>query len=164
MTNRIISLWFFCLISICSNKILADACGPDDLECQKVKAMEAAGIQALVTKDPEKTPDAKDTNNNNGSQPFVLPLPSDNHRAATNPGLELVPQNQDPEVTKAINEAKQAVNKAPAPNIDIPKIPPTETKILNIPSVSGATPKDKQGSDRAIYVPPSPQPAPSIYK
>lgn len=160
MINKINQLLFFCLVLGFSNKILADTCNSDDLECQKAKAMEEAGIRPLITKEPEKTLDANTVSVDSGSRPYELPAPSANNRVITNPGLDFAPQNQGP----VINDVRQTNYKAPVPDINAPLPPSPRLMSLRSEFTSGAVPETKPGVGSAITIPPSPQLAPSIYK
>lgn len=159
MINKASRLLFFCIILVFTNKILADTCNPDDLECQKVKAMEEAGIRPLVTKDPEKIPDTT-TGINNGPGSYELPAPSANNHIAVNPGLDFASQNQGP----VVNEARQAAYRAPAPDVNMPQPPAPRLLSLRPSLTSGATPEIKPVGGSAITIPPSQQLAPSIYR
>lgn len=159
MINRISQLLFFCLILGFSNKILANTCNPDDLECQKAKAMEEAGIRPLVTKEPEKKSDASTANVDSGSRPYELPASSANNYVV-NPGLDFASQNQGP----VINDVKQAAYKAPAPDVNVPTPPAPRLMSLRSTLTSGAVPETKPDIGSAITIPPSQQLAPSIYK
>lgn len=164
MINKTSQLLFFCLMLVFNNKILADTCNSDDLECQKAKAMEEAGIRPLATKDPEKTPDTSTADINSGSRSYELPVPSVNNRVVNNPGLDFASQNQGPETEKTINDAKQAVYRAPTPDVNVPQPPAPRLMSLRSSLTSGATPEIKPVGGSAITTPPGQQLAPSIYK
>ena len=168
-TTMVIAITWVCFLTlIYSNGVLADVCDSNDLECQKVKAMEEVGIKPLATKEPEKTPDANTKDANNGSQPYEFPPLSASHRTVINPGLNIAPANQDQEINKAIdevnrtanNEAKRKASTTPEPNIDVPQLPaPTLKTLKHLP-----LPEVGSGSvASAIDIPLSEQKAQSLY-
>lgn len=159
MINKSIVLLFLCLMVVCSNGVLADACAEGDQECSKNKAMEENSIKPLATKEPDQTPTINTKEINSGPRPFELPSPSTNQSAVINPGLDFAPSNQNQETAKVIDEVnrmasgepKRKTNPTLRPNLYIPQSSVPELKPL----------KPLPAPD--IKTVSSPQPAPSIY-
>lgn len=167
MINKLIPLVLFYLIVIHSNGVLANACDPNDLRCQKGRAMEDAGIEPLATKPIEKKEDTDAKNTNHGVRSYELPTPSANQHTVINPGLDISPSNQDPNVINAINEANREANKEarsnistmPVSNLNIQQIPAPRLESLKpLP-----TPDIRPVGGNVVVIPPSHQLAQSIY-
>ena len=165
MIKQISKLLFLGLMLVINNQAVADMCGPDDLGCQKVQAMQAAGIKPLATAAPHEMPEANASNSNannanDNARPFEVPAPVANNRVVINPGLELAP------VGPSLNAptAAKAAYPAPSPNINMPSIPAPRLEALKPALNSGATPEIKPVGGSAINIPPGQQVVQSIYR